>query len=172
MAAVIGILCAVAIPQASAGLDRSRASVAARYLAAQMAVARTQAVARAASVAIRFGDAQSGFEMAMFVDGNANGVRTKDIGAGIDRGIAPAQRLGDRFPGVTVGLSADTGLGADPVRFGVSSLLTFTAVGTATAGSVYVLGRDGSQFVVRVVGATARTRVLRYLPTKGTWVEP
>lgn len=172
MLTAIGILCAIAVPQTAAGLDRSRASVAARYLSAQMALARSEAVKRSASVAIRFGDVESGFEMSMFVDGNGNGVRTKDIGAGIDRRIGAAERLGERFPGVAIGLSEKTGLGNDPVRFGESSLLTFTSISTATAGSVYVLGRDGSQYAVRVLGATARTRVLRYVSAKRAWMEP
>ena len=81
-------------------------------------------------------------------------------------------RRGDRFPGVAIRLSAAAGLGDDPVRFGTSSILTFTSLGTATAGSVYVLGRDGSQYVIRVLGATARTLVLRYVPAKRAWMEP
>jgi hypothetical protein len=34
------------------------------------------------------------------------------------------------------------------------------------------MGRDGSQYVVRVTGATARTRVLRYVPARDEWVDP
>ena len=165
------ILCAMAIPQVNAGLERSRTAVAARYLAAEMALARAQAVKRSANVAIRFGDRASGFEMSVFVDGNRNGVRVRDIVAGIDRRIRPAERLEQKFPGVTINVAPESGVDGGPVRFGQSDLLSFSSVGTATPGSVYVLGRDGSQFVVRVVGATARTRVLRFIPAKRIWTD-
>jgi hypothetical protein len=40
--------------------------------------------------------------------------------------------------------------------------VSFTPDGTASSGTVYVRGRGGAQYAVRVLGATARTRVLRY----------
>jgi type II secretory pathway pseudopilin PulG len=169
---LMGILTAMAVPQLLAGVDRSRARVAARYLAARMALARQQAVARSASVAIRFGGAATGYEMAMFVDGNGNGLRTVEILAGVDRPIEAPERIAERFPGVNFGLSPDTGISGSPIKIGTSNLFTFTPVGTASSGSIYLLGRDGTQFVVRVLGATARTRVLRYAPGRGAWLEP
>lgn len=167
-----GVLAAAALPQVMAGLTRSRARIAARYLAGEMALARAQSVSRAAAVGIRFGPENTGYEMTVFVDGNRNGIRSRDIESGTDRPIRPAERLSDRFPGVTIGVSLDVGVGADPVRLGSSSVLTFTPYGTARSGSVYVRGRDGSQFVVRILGATARTRVQRFVPASGTWTDP
>jgi hypothetical protein len=166
------VLGAMAIPQATAGLDRSRAGVAARYVSAQMALARTQAVGRSANVALRFGAADTGYEFDTFVDGNSNGVRSRDIEAGIDRRISPAQRLRDQFPTVAIDVRPELGAGSDPVRIGNSALLVFTPRGTATPGSIYVLGRDGTQFVVRIVGATARTRVQRYNRIRRAWEDP
>jgi Tfp pilus assembly protein FimT len=163
------VLGAMAIPGITAGLDRSRAGIAARYVSAQMALARTQAVTRSASVALRFGAVDTGYEFDTFVDGNANGVRARDIEAGLDRRISTAQRLRDQFPTVTIDVRPEVGVGSDPIRIGNSALLVFTPRGTATPGSIYVLGRDGTQFVVRIVGATARTRVQRYNRTRRTW---
>jgi hypothetical protein len=170
--ALVLVLGAMAIPQATAGLDRSRAGVAARYLSAQMALARMQAVTRTASVALRFGSADTGYEFDVFVDGNANGVLSRDIAAGIDMRIRPAERLREQFPTVTIDLRPDAGAGSDPVKIGQSNLLVFTAAGTATPGSVYVLGRDGTQFVIRIVGATARTRVQRFNAFRRVWQAP
>lgn len=167
--ALMTILGAMAFPQAMAGLDRSRAGIAARYLSAQMALARTQAVARSASVALRFGAVNTGYEFETFIDGNSNGVRSRDIDAGIDRRISAPQRLREQFPTVTIDVRPEVGAGSDPLRIGSSNLLVFTPHGTATPGSIYVLGRDGTQFVVRIIGATARTRVLRYNPTLKIW---
>jgi hypothetical protein len=165
----VAVLVGVAVPQVLAGLDRSRAWAAARYLAARMAVARSQAVLRSAHVALRFVEDRRGIAFQMFVDDNHNGVRTSDIDAEVDRPIDAATRLSDLFPGVAIGISP--ALGTDPVRVGSSDLLSFTPLGTATPGTIYVRGRDGTQLAVRVLGATARTRVLQYVPRTGQWVE-
>ncbi|MBI3048316.1 MAG: GspH/FimT family protein [Acidobacteria bacterium] len=165
----MGVLAAVAIPQLFTGLDRSRTWAAARYLASQMAVARSQAVLRSAHVALRFVEGRSGVTFQMFVDTNHNGVRTSDIEAAVDRAIDTPAHLTDLFPGVAIAIAPE--LGTDAVRVGSSDLLSFTPLGTATAGTIYVRGRDGTQLAVRVLGATARTRVVRYVPGARQWVE-
>lgn len=167
--AVMGILAAIALPQTMASVDRSRAWGAARYLAGRMALARMQAVGRSATVALRFSEVASGFEFDTFVDGNRNGIRTREISSGVDRPLDAAVQLSDMFPGVVIGLAED-GSG-DPVRTGSSSLLSFTPTGTATSGTIYLRGRDGSRFAVRVLGATGRTRVLRYVAPTTQWSE-
>ena len=138
----------MAVPPVLAGLERSRTQAAARFLAARMTLARAQAVARAATVALRFVDGDQAF--AVFVDGNRNGVRTRDIEAGTDREVDPPVRLPDLFPGVGVAVA---GVGA-------SGILSFMPAGTATPGTIYLRGRDGTQAAVRIAGATGRTRVL------------
>jgi hypothetical protein len=50
------------------------------------------------------------------------------------------------------------------VQLGRTNLLTFTPAGTATSGTIYIRDREGTQWAVRVLGATGRTRVLRYEP--------
>ncbi len=50
-------------------------------------------------------------------------------------------------------------------------LLSFSPVGTSTSGSIFIVGRDRAQFRVRVLGATARTRLQRYLPERDEWVD-
>ena len=150
-------------------MDRARTASAARYLASRIAVARSQAVMRSAHVALRFEDRRSGVAFRMYVDGNHNGVRTADITTGIDPPLEPAVRLGDLYPGVAIAIAGEAG--ADPVRLGPSNLLSFTPLGTSTPGSIFVRGRDGSQFAVRVLGATGRTRVERYVPHSRTWID-
>ena len=49
--------------------------------------------------------------------------------------------------------------------------MSFTPIGTATSRTLYLRGRDGSQYSVRVLGATGRTRVLRYVPATHQWIE-
>jgi len=165
------VLATAAVAQVTAGLARSQARLAARYLAAEMAAVRMRAVGSAASVALRFGTAATGYDIAQYQDGNRNGVRTREMVDGTDRLVRAPERLSDRFPGVSIALVAEAGVGGDPVKFGASRILTFTPGGTASPGSVYVRGRDGSQYVVRVTGATARTRVERLTGT-AAWGMP
>ena len=166
--ALIAIVSAIAVPQSLAGVDRARAASAARYLASRMAVARSQAVMRSTHVALRFEGEPPGITFRTFADGNRNGVLTDDIDAGIDAPLDAAVLLGDLYSGVAIAVAGEAG--SDPVRLSSSNLLSFTPLGTATSGSVFVRGRDGSQFAIRVLGATGRTRVQRFVVHNRTWI--
>ena len=162
-------MCAVAIPQTLSTIERARGFAAARYLASRMALARAQAVSRSATVALRFVEGQTGITITAIQDGNRNGVRTRDIDLQIDRPLDSPVTLSDLFPGVDIGLTSQAPV-SDPLQLGGSNILSFTPHGTASSGSVYIRGRDGTQWMVRVLGATGRTRVLRYVPASGEWV--
>ena len=166
---LIAILSAIAVPESLSAIDRIRVGAAVRHLAARMAAARAQAVMRSATVALRFQDDPGGITFRLFVDGNGNGVRTADIVSGTDRPLDTSVSLSDLFPGVAIAVSGSAG--TDPVRLGATNLLSFTPLGTATAGSIYVRGRDGSQFAVRILGATGRTRVQRYIESGRAWLD-
>ena len=168
--AVVGIAAAMSVPMVTAGVDRARGRAAARYLAARVAAAKLQAVSRSANVALRFEQRDGRVLFATVIDGNGNGVRTADLDAGIDRSIEPPLELGAHYPGVAIGLAPGTPATA-PVQVGSANLWSFTPAGTATPGSVYVRGPDGTQWVVRVFGGTGRARVLRYEPARRTWVD-
>ena len=131
--------------------------------------ARSLAVMRSANVALRFRRVGSDFTLQMFADTDYDGVRTRDIDARVDRPIGMPVRLSDLFPGVVIGTPGP--LGGDAVRIGSSDLLSFTPLGTATPGTIYIRGRDGTQLAVRILGATARARVLRLVARTGEWVE-
>lgn len=169
MATLIVIFGAAVLPQAFASVDRSRAWGAARYLASRVALARGQAAMRSTNVALRFEQTTDGVAFGVFVDGNGNGVRSRDIRSRVDLPMDPPMRLADLFPGVEIAVSEEAGSG-DPVRIGSSRLLSFSPLGSATPGTIYVRGRDGSQLAVRVFGATGRTRVLRYVPQTRRWI--
>jgi hypothetical protein len=160
----------MALPQTLAMTQRPHTLAAARYLSSWMMRAHTEAVMRSATIALQFRQDGAGFVIGEFIDGNRNGVRMRDIEDGIDVPIQEGVHLSDLFPRVTLALSDDAG-GADPVQIGATTLMSFTPYGTATSGTIYVRGSDGSQFAVRVLGATGRTRVLRYVPSTHDWVE-
>jgi type II secretory pathway pseudopilin PulG len=170
---VVGLLtvaAAAAVPQLQASVDTLRGRAAARYLAGRMMLARALAVRDGAAVALRFVDHDNGISFAVFQDGNRNGVRAADIDLGVDRLVEAPVRLGDLFPGTAIALVPGTPA-AEAVTLGGSDLLSFTPSGTSTSGTIYIRGRDGTQWAVRVLGATARVRVLRYAPRSGEWVE-
>src|SRR5260221_10394965 len=96
-------LTGMAVPQVLPGLDDARTAGAARYVAARLQHARMEAVRRSAAVAIQFVAANNSFSYAAYVDGNANGVRTREILSGVDARIGPIERLSDQFPGVDFG---------------------------------------------------------------------
>ena len=166
---LLGVITATAVPVLSAGLERSRARAAARYLAAQMALARTEAVTRSTTIALRFQRLPGGLTVSVYRDGNGNGVRTREIDSGVDRLLEAPVRLEDLFPGVLIAVPATAATTA--VELGGSDLLSFTPAGTATSGTISILGRDGSQFAVRVLGVTGRIRLLRFDPVSGQWLE-
>ena len=168
VAGIVAVLGSVAIAHVLSAVDHSRGYAAARYLAGRLGLARTQAVARGAAIGLRFDQEPRGYTFSVFQDGNGNGIRTADIQAGIDPMLEAATNLFERFPGVDIGLAANAAA-PDPVQLGRTNLLTFTPIGTATSGTIYIRDQQGSQWAVRVLGATGRTRVLRYEPRTKAW---
>jgi len=163
---LVTILAAAAIPQTMAGIERSRTVGAARYLASRLALSRAQAAARSANVALLIAGAGTSLTVAAYRDGNRNGVRMLDITAGVDPMVEAPVRLTDRFPRVQLSVNDPI-----PVPTKIAALISFSPVGTATSTTLYVRGADGSQYAVRVLGATGRTRVLRFIPSTDRWTD-
>jgi type II secretory pathway pseudopilin PulG len=179
MATTIGVvLTGTAVPEYLTGLDDLRARGAAQHVSGRLQRARMEAVRRSAMVGVQFTEAADGhYSYTVYQDGNRNGVLTRDIQSGIDRPIAPVERLPDQFSGVEFGAmpglppvdAGGTPPRADPVRLGSGSIASFSALGTATSGTVFIRGRRGSQYAVRIYGETGRTRLLKFEPRTGTW---
>jgi len=166
-----------AIPLAHNSVDRTRAAGAASYVAGRMAMARFEAVRRSAHVAIQFIEQPDGYWLQTYVDGNRNGVLTRDIARGIDPPITTNERLDYHFTGVAFGIQPNvTGIdpgpfdASDPVQIGSSTLLSFSPTGSSTSGTLFILGLRGNQFAVRVLGATGRTRILEFNFGSATWL--
>ena len=105
-----------AVPLASGTIDRSRSSAAASYMSSRLAWARMEAVKRSAFVAIQFVAREDGYWFRAYLDGNHNGVLSRDISRGVDRPITPELRLDQQFPGVSFGIHpAVTSLDPDEV---------------------------------------------------------
>jgi len=111
------------------------------------------------------------------MDGNHDGVRTNYIQTGVDPRVGSVERLPDHFTGVDFGAQpglpavdpASPAPGNDPIRLGISNMASFSSMGTATSGSVYIRGRRNAQYVVRVFGTTAKVRVLKFDQRARQW---
>ena len=177
---VVTVLAGLAVPFLATAREESQVIAAARYLAAQAMLARSRAAQHGAAVGLRFDRDARGYRYAPYVDGDGDGIRAADVASGVDRPLGPHQRLGDAYPLVRFELDPalpsvtgrPTGNGsADPVRFGAGDTLTFSPLGTATSGSLYLRGRSGRQCALRVLGTTGRIRVLCHVPAENEWQE-
>jgi hypothetical protein len=174
------VLAAIAVPTGLSHIEDHHLHAAARYLAARCFSARAEAIKRSTFVAIRFDMLPSGdYAFQTYRDGNGNGVRSREIDAGIDLPISIRERLGDHFQGIRFGVargltaivaSETLAEGDDPVQIGRSNLLSFNPDGSATSGTLYVRSERG-QRAVRVLGATGRTRHLTYWFPERRWIE-
>jgi Tfp pilus assembly protein FimT len=165
-------------PALLAARDDALAAGAADYVVSELHGARMEALKRRASVAVRFEAAGEDFQMAVYVDGNGNGVRSADIARGEDTLIRTRWVLQEQFAGVRFGFEAgvpdadggDTSSNTDPIRVGVSRMLSFSPNGTSSSGTVYLHGRGPHQLAVRVLGGTGRIRSLQYEFGARRWV--
>lgn len=177
VAGLVAICVVAAVPGIQRAVDEFRVVGATRYLASRIERTRMDALARSSDVALRFVQDGVTYRYAVYVDGNANGVRSTDIESGIDWRSSHEERLSDQFAGVDLGTvpdlpavdSSSAAPGADPVRLGPGNMATFTPDGTATPGSLYVRGPRGLQFVIRITGETGRARVLRFDALNRVW---
>lgn len=171
-------LSAAAVPEYLSALDDIRARGAAHHLSARLQRARMEAVRRSAMVGLQVTQTPgSRYSYALYLDGNRNGVLARDIQRGVDRLIAASERLPDQFAGVEFGAvpglppvdPGGTAPGTDPIRLGSGSIASFSAVGTATSGTVYIRGRRDAQYAVRIFGETGKTRILKFEPRTRRW---
>jgi Type II transport protein GspH len=163
-------LTAAGLPLVTTAVDEYKALGAARYLSMRLGRARLEAVKRHANTAMRFTLSGDTYRYAVYVDGNGDGVKSDDIGAGIDRELLPAETLTAHVGDVDFGVLPDlpavdpssAAPGNDPIRLGTANMVSFTPLGTATPGSLYIRSRRGAQYVLRVYGETAKTRILKF----------
>lgn len=170
-------LSVAALPEYLTALDEFRASGAAHHMSGRLQRARMDAIMRSAMVGMQFIQTSSGYSYAVYLDGNGNGVLTRDIQRGVDRLIGAAERLPDQFTGVEFGAipglppvdPGGTAPGTDPIRLGSGNLASFSALGTSSTGTVYIRGRRDAQYAIRIFGDTGKTRMLKFEPWTRQW---
>ena len=180
LAVVLGLTVtatATALPRLLTRVDDARGEGATRYLSGRLYDTRMEAIARSTEVALRFTPTNAGYIMTAYADGNGNGVLARDIDRNIDRQLHSPEQLSVPFNGVDFGTlpglpaidAGDADPGDDPIRFGASHMVSFSALGTSSSGTLYVKSRGGAQYAIRVVGATARVRIFRFDSRSNRW---
>jgi hypothetical protein len=129
-------------------------------------------------VGLRFESNDDDYGFTAVVDGNSNGLRTSEIVDGLDFPLGPKEQLRSNFSNVTCGIlpgvpDADgvPAGGTDGVRVGASRIVSMNPNGSATSGTIYLHGRHGTQYAVRVLGATGRIRILKFLEGSRQWID-
>ncbi len=181
MLAIMAMAVAVALPAAAMLRDGGRAAAGARTMATLLSSQRWKSVAAHRTRGLQFRKSGSQWTWREVVDGNGNGLRTAEITRGVDPVLSQDDALERRVGNVVVGIppggpypeappGTDVLTAADsPVRFGSSTLVSFSPVGSASSGTIYVTdGRRGFYAVV-LFGPTARLRVWRYVPEEHRW---
>jgi Tfp pilus assembly protein FimT len=177
VAAALGVvMMGIAVPVIGGTLERERTIVGAQYLAGQLQRARMDSLKRARSVAVRLELVGDRTRFRLFADGNGNGVLQRDIDRGIDPALTPPAWLDDQVRDMSLRINqhitdvaGSTTLepGDDPLRIGNTALVTFSPLGGATSGTLYLAAHRGPQMAIRVFGGTGRVRVLMFdTPTR------
>ena len=174
---IILVMASVALPLFRPHFAEAHLVGAGQQFKSQFRLAYSAAVRSVAYTAIRFERRDDGSVWyAVYQDGDADGVRSADILSGRDHLVSGPFPLSGGAPGVRVGINPgipalppENGeLSGDPVRFGVSDILSFSPMGTATPGTFYLAG-DAGQAAVRVTGGSARVRLMVF--RSGRWRE-
>ena len=174
--AMIGALSAMSAPLAASVMDAGRAREAAVFLSTRFRLAREQAVTLSANVGVVFDQVAGQWQVRICRDGSRNGLRRADIQSGADPCVDGPYTLAQLFPGVDVGVDpqlrgpSGEAASADPVRLGSANIASFSAIGSCTAGTVFLRSRGGAQYAVRLSGIAGRQRVLWYERANG-WRE-
>lgn len=172
------VMGAMAMPMIGRTFERERTIIGAQFLAGQLQRARLESLRRARAVAVRLELVGGRASMQLFVDGDGDGVRQGDVDLGVDPLLTPMEFLDDRSrdvslrinqPVIDAGGSGELSPGDDPLRIGATALLSFSPLGGATAGTLYVAARRGPQMAIRVFGGTGRVRILTFDAQARQW---
>jgi len=179
--AIVAIAVAVTLPAAASLRDGGRAAAGARTIATLLSSQRWKSVATHRVRGLQFRRLGGRWSWREVADGNGNGLRTAEITRGVDPVLSGDDALEHSVQDVSLGLppggtfpEAPPGTGTltaadDPVRFGRSDLVSFSPVGSASSGTIYVTDGHRGLYAVVLFGPTVRLRVWRYIPGERRW---
>jgi hypothetical protein len=178
--AILGLAFATSVPALSELLAEEALGTATREVAGILTAARARAVFQGAYVGVKWIANAGDLVLTVYQDGNGNGVTTADIKKGVDKLVAGPYWLGNRHPGISFSFvpgfngldpsGAPIGSLADPIRFGKSDICSFSPIGDASPGTVYLSNRGSRQAAVRVTPSTARIQIWTWHGKKLKWI--
>jgi len=177
---IVGLMVLVSIPAFGKMRRRALLRAASIELRSIFHLARSRAIARSANCGLKFVMLGGEWHFALYDDTDGDGVRNDDIAKGIDRIVKPPRVVFPTSPLIRIGLLDQTIRDPDgarltpqtsPVRFNRSAICSFSPLGESTPGTIYLTDRGEDLYAVRVYGATAKIRVLRYDRGTGRWTK-
>ncbi|HEX2758749.1 MAG TPA: prepilin-type N-terminal cleavage/methylation domain-containing protein, partial [Thermoanaerobaculia bacterium] len=146
--AILGLVFALGLSPFTDLLAEEGLQAAAREVSTIFTAARGRAVFQGADVGVKWTSSGGDLVLSVYQDGNGNGVTTLDIKKGVDRLVAGPYWMHGKYPGITFSFvpgfngldpsGAPIGSLTDPLRFGKSDICTFSPLGKASPGSVYL----------------------------------
>ena len=176
--AIIGLIAASATPSWMSLRRRAAVRSASAEIRAVFHKVRSRAIAEGRNCGVRFSKLAGQWHYAIYIDGDRDGIRSDDIRKGVDRCVMPPRTLFQQPQLVNIGLLPYTVRDPDgdrltptasPVQFSRSSICSFSRLGQATPGTIYLTDSAGSLFAVRVYGPSAKIRLLRYEASRRKW---
>ena len=179
--AIIGMIAGVAVPQFNAMRRRTAVRASAAEIRSIFHDARMRAITSGTNFGVRFTKYGKEWRYTEYYDGDGDGIRTEDINSGVDRPLfTPRPVLVTDRGAATIGVLAKTIPDPDgakltatssAVQFGRSSICSFSPSGECTPGTIYLTDGLGGIYAVRVYGATAKIRTLRFNEKRRKWEE-
>jgi len=178
--AVVSILAMIAAPAVSELAAQLSVRSATMELSTIFLRARARAAYERRNVGIRWVSVAGDVSYTIYDDLNGNGVLTEEIKKGIDRPVVGPISMKQRYPGISFTFlpkfdARDPGgekIGDlnDPIRFGRSNICTFSPLGDASPGSIYLSNGRNRQAVVRISPVTGRIQVYEWVKARKAWV--
>ncbi|MCU0231098.1 MAG: hypothetical protein MUC67_06935 [Acidobacteria bacterium] len=178
--ALSGFLAALLAVQLRPAAQQRAVEAAAHAVAARMRTLGLAAARDGRARAVVFAADGSGEPLCEAVDGDADGVRRRDVTDGRDP-TGAGYRLARDFPGVELGrprwprirelppARGTIGAAEPAVRFGTARMAVFDPSGHATSGSLFVTDGTDALCAVVVYGVTSRVQVWCYQRTRSAW---
>ena len=180
--AILGLVFSLGYPPFMRTTSALRLEMAAQQVAGALHAARTYAIRHSADVAVKFRTGDDGtVTYALYRDGDGDGVRSRDIERGKDPVVWADRRLNYLNEDIRVGIppgkpprhpgSPSRRLDRldDPIRFNRSDLASFSPLGRATPGTIYLTDNYRHLMAVRTYHLTGKIKVLTYDAESETW---
>ena len=176
--AILGIFVSISVPAFLNYQRQTAVRIATAEIRSVFHLARSRAIARHKNSGLQFTAASAEWRYALCDDGDGDGVRNDDLDKGIDRCVESPRPVVRESRFASIGLPPDAIVDPDgdalkptasPVQFGNSRICSFSPIGQSTSGTIYLTNRNGDVYAVRVLGTSAKIRVLRYNRTNGKW---